>query len=546
MLQGLQDRDAGDGMKIAKLGCIAGMVVASTSSQSFAAETPASAVFDPTTIVAKGRISTYRHGTYPSEGDLTHAGIDIAAPCASSTVVAWQGGTVADVVSSVDDPNFDSLGYMVLLDHGTVKEAGKRTYSLYLHLNEPPRDADGIALEKGGKIERGKKIGVVGATGAAQGCHLHFELRHFAGRFNPVWKNIYGKGDRRNSPEFLSGWSDPQRLVLAAAPAPTPAQASAVPASDGFVTTYTPPKKGLNGVVVLPEPARILPERSDCTPQQLAVLDRLASKRVYCYGTVQVGGSTYIMAQNWLASDDDPGRAQVIRDGVAIGSIAASTGGWIVPILTRSNTFEILSVGPKGGVAKDSLPYLRYRVAGNRLNLLPGKAFLAGMSPVDEDRRKLSAANQAAAVRQSAAPAASQDVAAAQTPGAGSNVHCSYAQWTGDIPNIADLFLCDEARAIETFARGGRFVLRSDTVAFTSGKYLVKMSLQPTATSASINRMQKKFNWSDWNYSTQNIASSTVVCAFDSNPVRQGQSAVVSAKLDTYANRTIVLVCSRN
>ena len=172
----------GDGMKIAKLGCASGMVLAASTGQALAAETPASAVFDPTTIVAKGRISTYRHGTYPSEGDLTHAGIDIAAPCASSTVLAWQGGTVADVVSSVDDPNFDSLGYMVLIDHGTIKQAGKRTYSLYLHLNEPPRDANGNPLLKDGKVERGKKIGVVGATGAAQGCHLHFELRHFAGR----------------------------------------------------------------------------------------------------------------------------------------------------------------------------------------------------------------------------------------------------------------------------------------------------------------------------------------------------------------------------
>lgn len=537
----------GDGMKIAKLGCASGMVLAPSTGQALAAETPASAVFDPTTIVAKGRISTYRHGTYPSEGDLTHAGIDIAAPCASSTVLAWQGGTVADVVSSVDDPNFDSLGYMVLIDHGTIKQAGKRTYSLYLHLNEPPRDVNGNPLLKDGKVERGKKIGVVGATGAAQGCHLHFELRHFAGRFNPVWKNIYGKGDRRTAPEFLSGWSDPQRLVLAAAPAPvvTTAQASAVPAGDGFVTTYTPPKKGLNGVVVLPEPARILPERSDCTREQMAVLDRLAAKRVFCYGTVLVGGSTYIMAQNWLASEADPGRAQVIKDGVAIGSIAASTGGWIVPTLTRSNNFEILSVAAKGGLSKDSLPYLRYRVVGNRLNLIPGRMFADGMSPVDEDRRKLSAATQAATVRQSASPAASQGAAAGQSSAASSNPHCSYAQWSGDVPNIADLFLCDEARAIETFAKGGRFVLKADTVAFSGGKFLVKMNLRPTATTTSINRMQSKFNWDDWIYATQNIASSTVVCAFDSNPVRQGQQAVVSAKLDTYANRTIIMVCSR-
>ena len=88
--------------------------------------------------MAKGKISTYRHGTYPSEGDLTHAGIDIAAPCASSTVVAWQGGTVADVVSSVDDPNFDSLGsvYQPKVIRQYLSES-KQAYSYHLKLLLP-------------------------------------------------------------------------------------------------------------------------------------------------------------------------------------------------------------------------------------------------------------------------------------------------------------------------------------------------------------------------------------------------------------------------
>ena len=525
-------------MKFAWSGRIcASALIAVAGSPLFAQSSP-TAAFDPATIVPKGRISTYTHGTFPAEGQLTHAGIDIAAPCASSAVQAWQDGTVADVVSSVDDPNFDSLGYMVLLDHGVVKEAGKRTYSLYLHLNEPPRAADGALLQKNDTVGRGSRIGVVGATRAAQGCHLHFELRHFAGRFHPVWKNIYGKGDRRKSQEFLAGWSDPQRVVLAAAPV------QAVAAPDGeYVTTYSPPKNSLKGIVNLPEPSRILPDSTECSRDQLATLERLANRRVHCYGKVEVAGTDYVLAQNWLATVEDPGRMQLVRNGKPLGSIAAMPGGWIAPVLTRSGNFEILSIAPRGGVAKTSLPYLRYRIGPKGVSLIPGNMFAAGKSPVDEDRRQLQAATRTAANSQVASDARPAPQPAA--PAAGSNPHCRFAQWTGDVPNIADLFLCDETRAIETFSRGARFVLKPDAVRFADGKYLVRMTLRPSATSASINRMQDKFNWNDWVYATQNIASTEVFCAFNSNPVAKGQTAVVSGKLDTYTASRIILVCSR-
>nr|MCU0733174.1 hypothetical protein [Hyphomonas sp.] len=53
-----------------------------------------------TDIVPNGRIGVYAHGTYPSEGDRTHAGVDIPAPCKTSGVLAWREGVIIDLIDS--------------------------------------------------------------------------------------------------------------------------------------------------------------------------------------------------------------------------------------------------------------------------------------------------------------------------------------------------------------------------------------------------------------------------------------------------------------
>ena len=55
-------------------------------------------------------------------------------------------------------------GYAVLIDHGL----GVR--SLYAHLSW-------VSVTTGRRIATGRRIGFVGASGAARGSHLHFELR---------------------------------------------------------------------------------------------------------------------------------------------------------------------------------------------------------------------------------------------------------------------------------------------------------------------------------------------------------------------------------
>ena len=156
-----------------------------------------------TAIVPNGVPGDFLHGTYPSWGDRTHVGADILAPCGAE-VRAWRAGTVVDVVDSATDRNFNSLGYMVLVQHEPLPD-GRLLRSLYLHLAEPP-------AVSGGFVRAGQPIGRVGKTGAAFGCHLHFETRHFKGRFHPVWANIYGQGDQRDSIEFLRDWSAPESM----------------------------------------------------------------------------------------------------------------------------------------------------------------------------------------------------------------------------------------------------------------------------------------------------------------------------------------------
>jgi murein DD-endopeptidase MepM/ murein hydrolase activator NlpD len=154
-------------------------------------------------VVPGGQLGEYRHGTYPSRGNRTHVGVDVVAPC-GTPVLAIEDGTIVDRIRSRADPDFASLGYMAIVEH-PASVTGRTFYSLYLHLEAPP-----VAGEH---VERGARLGRVGATGRATGCHLHLEVRYFRARVSPVWKHIYGPGDQRTSPHFREKWEDPVAFV---------------------------------------------------------------------------------------------------------------------------------------------------------------------------------------------------------------------------------------------------------------------------------------------------------------------------------------------
>src|SRR5262245_49658698 len=83
-------------------------------------------------VVPDGHLGEYRHGTYPSRGARTHVGVDIVAPC-GTPIRAAAMGTIVDQIRSSSDPDFGSLGYMVIVEHPATL-TGRAFYTLYLHL----------------------------------------------------------------------------------------------------------------------------------------------------------------------------------------------------------------------------------------------------------------------------------------------------------------------------------------------------------------------------------------------------------------------------
>ena len=93
-------------------------------------------------------------------------GIDISAECGSPVYAANSGV----VIESFDGWN-GGYGNYIVIKHDKFE-------TLYGHLSQR-------FVEVGDYVEKGSLIGLVGATGKATGCHLHFETR---GIKNPLAK----------------------------------------------------------------------------------------------------------------------------------------------------------------------------------------------------------------------------------------------------------------------------------------------------------------------------------------------------------------------
>ena len=88
----------------------------------------------------------------------SHQGQDVFAKC-GTPMVAARGGKVQFRGSHAAAGN-----YIVIDGHGTGTDYA------YMHLAEPS------PFRKGDAVRTGQRIGAVGDTGNASGCHLHFEL----------------------------------------------------------------------------------------------------------------------------------------------------------------------------------------------------------------------------------------------------------------------------------------------------------------------------------------------------------------------------------
>jgi len=107
-----------------------------------------------------------RDGTLPP-----HHGVEFPNPSGTPVLAASTGEVV---YAGVDDlvllgPYTGFYGNVVIIKHPGLFEE-RDVFTLYAHLSS-------IETEAGENVKQGGKIGEVGASGAADGSHLHFEVR---------------------------------------------------------------------------------------------------------------------------------------------------------------------------------------------------------------------------------------------------------------------------------------------------------------------------------------------------------------------------------
>ncbi len=96
----------------------------------------------------------------------THSGVDISAPFGSPVVASNSGRVVL-----ARDLYFS--GQTVIIDHGL----GLFTY--YCHFSS-------LKVKRGEKVKKGDVVGLVGSTGRSTGPHLHWGVKVFDSRVDPL------------------------------------------------------------------------------------------------------------------------------------------------------------------------------------------------------------------------------------------------------------------------------------------------------------------------------------------------------------------------
>jgi murein DD-endopeptidase MepM/ murein hydrolase activator NlpD len=119
----------------------------------------------------RGRISG-RFGSqriYRGEPGSYHSGIDIATGESGTPFVAPADGVV---VLAADAP-FSLEGNLLMIDHGNGLN------SAFLHCSE-------LAVRVGDVVRQGQYIGRIGSTGRATGPHLHWSMKWYSARLDPL------------------------------------------------------------------------------------------------------------------------------------------------------------------------------------------------------------------------------------------------------------------------------------------------------------------------------------------------------------------------
>lgn len=101
-----------------------------------------------------------------SKKEVTHQGVDIAAPTGTSVFAASEG-----VVKKAE--LLGGWGNLLVIEHSE----GYSTF--YAHLET-------FSVKVGEQVKRGQEVATVGSTGQSTGSHLHFEVRKEGTHMNPV------------------------------------------------------------------------------------------------------------------------------------------------------------------------------------------------------------------------------------------------------------------------------------------------------------------------------------------------------------------------
>lgn len=114
---------------------------------------------------------TYLFGSTQNGQREMHLGVEFQQAHGSPVLAAAPG----EVIVAGDDSQVvfglykNFYGNLVVIEHEIDHGEGP-VYTLYAHLDE-------VLAAPGDRVERGAQIGSVGASGAATGSHLHFEVR---------------------------------------------------------------------------------------------------------------------------------------------------------------------------------------------------------------------------------------------------------------------------------------------------------------------------------------------------------------------------------